>query len=338
VVLAFTTNPNPGRYSHHRRHFTKSIQTDANSSLQEKSLPSAKTLSPRFRLADYLRHHHFRRRLHHPASLARSTKAMQRYTAGLVARSGEIGNETKTFRYSSALSWRGLAKQPVLEVESSAIEKWLGLEVASTSTKILFRWNGRGFDSDLTLPPQTTPLPAGDIALSLGRVAWDTLPGDLFLDAANLPDRSQWKPLPPIERYAVWLDKDRLIEGRYIGFSDPLDQELAARVLGLMGVTERRALTLPDGTVSYERLLPTASTSTDLFGRRQNDRGQWIDLSPRFILVSNASTTLDQSNVAPCSMGYPWLRLSQNALHDMLGISLPSLQALLTERSPRHLL
>ncbi len=254
-------------------------------------------------------------------------KSNQRYTAGLVARNGEIGNETKTFRYSSALSWRGLAKQPVMEVESSAIEKWLGLEVASTSTKILFRWNGRGFDSDLTLPPQTTPLPAGDIALSLGRVAWDTLPGDLFLDAANLPDRSQWKPLPPIERYAVWLDKDRLIEGRYIGFSDSLDQELAARVLGLMGVTERRALTLPDGTVSYERLLPTASTSTDLFGRRQNDRGQWIDLSPRFILVSNASTTLDQSNVAPCSMGYPWLRLSKNALHDMLGISLPSLQA-----------
>lgn len=249
------------------------------------------------------------------------------FTAGLVARSGDFTGETKTFRYSSALSWRGLAKQPVLEVESSAIEKWLGLEVASTSTKILFRWNGSGFDSDLTLPPQTTPLPAGDVALSLGRVAWDTLPGDLFLDAANLPDRSQWKPLPPIERYAVWLDKDRLIEGRYIGFSDPLDQELAARVLGLMGVTERRALTLPDGTVSYERLLPTASTSTDLFGRRQNDRGQWIELSPRFILVSNASTTLDQSNVAPCSMGYPWLRLSQNALHDMLGISLPSLQA-----------
>ncbi|MCE9586461.1 hypothetical protein K8R04_04050 [Candidatus Uhrbacteria bacterium] len=249
------------------------------------------------------------------------------FTAGLVARSGEVAGETTPFRYTSALYWRGIAKQPGILVESSAIEKWLGLEVASTSTKILFRWNGRGFDSDLKLSPQTTPLPAGDIALALDRNAWDALPGDLFLNAVNLPDKSQWKPLPPIERYAVWLDADRSTEGRFIGFAEPLDQELAARVLGMMGVTERRALTLPDGTVSFERLLPTASTNTNLFGRRQNDIGQWVDLSSRFILVSNASSTLDQSNVAPCGASYPWLRLSKNVLNSMLGTTLPSLQA-----------
>lgn len=250
----------------------------------------------------------------------------QRFNAGLISLIGDASNETKTFRYSHALAWRGLAKQPAIQIESSAIEKWLGLETASTSTKILFRWTGRGFESDLKLAPQTTPLPAGDIALTLDKASWSSLPGDLFLDAAILPDRNQWKPLPSIERYAVWLDENRLIDGRFIGFSEPLDQKLAARVLGMMGVTERRALTLPDGSVSYERLLPTASTSSDLFGRRQNDRGQWIDLSPRSILVSNASNTLDQSNVAPCGIGYPWLRLSKEVLGDMLGIQLPALQ------------
>lgn len=249
------------------------------------------------------------------------------FTAGLIQRSGEVAGETKTFRYSSALYWRGLAKQPTVLAESSAIENWLGLEMTSTSTSVLFRWNGHGFDSDLKISPQTTPLPAGDIAFSLDRAAWDTLPGDLFLDAVNLPDKNQWKPLPPIERYAVWLDEDRQIEGRFIGFSDPLNQELAARILGMMGVTERQALTLPDGTVSYERLLPTASTSTNLFGRRQNDHGQWIDLSERFILVSNASTTLDQTNVASCGTSYPWLRLSKNTVANLLGVTIPALQA-----------
>jgi len=249
------------------------------------------------------------------------------FNAGIVARSSEVIGETKPFRYTSALYWRGLAKQPTILVESSAVEKWLGLEVASTSTKILFRWNGQGFASDLKLPPQTTPLPAGDIALALDRAAWDTLPGDLFLNAVNLPDKSQWKPLPPIERYAVWMGEDRTIKSRFIGFGESLDQELAARILGMMGVTERRALTLPDGTVSFERLLPTASTTKDLFGRRQNDQGQWVDLSQRYILITSTTSTLDQSNISPCGTSYPWLRLSKNVLNNTFNTAIPSLQA-----------
>jgi hypothetical protein len=250
-----------------------------------------------------------------------------RFTAGLAARSGEVVGETRPFRYTSALAWRGLAKQPAIELQSSAIEKWLGLETPSTSTSILFRWNGRGFESDLKLPPQTSPLPAGDIALAITGSAWEGLPGELFLDASNLPDRKQWKPLPAIERYAVWLGPDRLIQGRYVGFAEPLNQETAARILGMSNVTERRSITLPDGSVSFERLLPTASTSTNLFGKRISDRGELIELEPRFMLVSNASTTLDQSNIAPCGITYPWLRLSQTALADIIEPSLPSLQA-----------
>lgn len=249
-----------------------------------------------------------------------------RFTAGLAARSGEVVGETRPFHYTSALAWRGLAKQPAIQLQSSAVEKWLGLEVASTSTSVLFRWDGHGFASDLKLPVQTSPLPAGDIALAISGSAWEGLPGELFLDASNLPDRKQWK-LPAIERYAVWFGPNQLVQGRYVGFAEPLDQELAARVLGMMNVTERRSITLPDGTVSFERLLPTASTSTDLFGKRLNDRGESIELSARFMLVSNASTTLDQSNIAPCGATYPWLRLSETALADILGSSLPSLQA-----------
>lgn len=249
------------------------------------------------------------------------------FTTGLVARSGEVFGETRSFRYSSALAWRGIAKQPTALVESSAIEKWLGLESASTSTQILLHWNGHGFNSDLKIPVQTSPLPAGDIALSLDKSAWSNLPGDLFMDAANLPDKNQWKPLPSIERYAIWIDSEHLMKGKYIGFSEPLDQELAARILGLMGVTERKALTLPDGTVSYERLLPTASTSSNLFGRRQNNQGQWIDLSPRAVFVSNTSTSMDQGNITPCGTSYPWLRLSKDVINDILNIGIPSIQA-----------
>lgn len=249
------------------------------------------------------------------------------FTSGFIARFGGTIVSTKSFRYTNALAWRGLAKQPTIFLESSSIEKLLGLELTSTSTEILFRWNGHGFDSDLNLPPQTTPLPAGDISLFLDRASWEALPGDLFLNASNLPDRNQWKPLPPIERYAVWLNSDHLIEGKFIGFAEPLNQKLAARILGMMGVTERRTLMLPDGSISYERLLPTASTSTDLFGRRQNDQGQWIDLSQRYISITNASTTIDQSNIAPCGTSYPWLRLSKNTINSLLGISIPDIQA-----------
>jgi hypothetical protein len=250
-----------------------------------------------------------------------------RFTAGLVARAGDVIGETRPFNYTSALVWRGLAKQPAIELQSSAIEKWLGLETPSTSTSILFRWNGRGFESNIKLPVQTSPLPAGDIALAITGSAWEGLPGELFLDASNLPDRKQWNPLPAVERYAVWLGTDRAIQGRYVGFAEPLDQESAARILGMTNVTERRSITLPDGTISFERLLPTASTSTDLFGKRLNDRGESIELTPRYMFVSNTSTTLDQSNLAPCGTTYPWLRLSETALTDILEPSLPSLQA-----------
>lgn len=250
-----------------------------------------------------------------------------RTNSGLVSRS-RIPERLKTvdFRYSTALGWRGLAKQPVIQINSSAIERWLGLEANVTGTGILFQWTGTGFKSDLRLGSQTSPLPAGDIAFYLDAETWGSLPGDLFLDAANLPDRNQWKPLPSIERYALWLGENRSQTGKFIGFRESLDQSQAARVLGMNGVTERRQITLPDGSTSFERLLPTAATGTDLFGRRQNDQGQMIDLTPRSLLVSNTSTMMDQTNIAPCGTSYPWIRLSGLALNNLFGIDLRGVQ------------
>ncbi len=253
-------------------------------------------------------------------------KGTTTFTSGLIARTGRVQTETKPFQYTEALAWRGFAKQPTVLIESSIIEERLGLDIATSSTKILFHWNGKGFASDMKLPVQTTPLPAGDIAFSVNNEAWNELSGDVFLDAANLPDRNQWQPLPPIERFAIWIDENHVTKGKYIGFSEPLDQENAARLLGLMGVTERKAITLPDGSISYERLLPSPSTSTSLFGQRQNNQGQLIELAPRFIAISNASTTLEQNNTASCGTSYPWIRLSSNVLKDILNIPVPSLQ------------
>ncbi len=247
-----------------------------------------------------------------------SIPSANRYNAGLITRIGDVTTQKNTINYAQALSWRGLAKKPTIKLESSALEKTLGVETLTTSTSILLHWDGRNLKSDTTLPKSPNPLPAADIAFSISGTDWSNLPGELFLDAANLPDSKQWKPLPPIERYAVWHDAEGGISGRYLGFAENLDQEQAARVLGIMGVTERRQITLPDGTASFERLLPTANTTTNLFGRRQNDKQEWIDLDQRFMLVSSSSTTLNQNNIAPCGSSNPWLYLSSKALNDVL--------------------
>jgi hypothetical protein len=241
-----------------------------------------------------------------------------RFNAGFVTRIGDVVGSDKTMSYAEALGWRGLAKQPTLVLESAALEKWLGLENPSSTTKLLFRFDGRHLQSDIRLPASSEPLPAADIAFALGQQEWQSLPGELFLDAADLPDHKQWNDLPAVSRYAAWYDDQGGIQGKFLGFDSNLDQNQAARILGMMGVTERRQITLPDGSVSYERLLPTPSTSTDMFGRRQNDRGEWIELDQRFMLLSNASTTLDQGNVGPCGSGNPWLRLSTISLASAL--------------------
>lgn len=246
---------------------------------------------------------------------------------GLISVSAIPNSEkTKDMRYFTALNWRGLAKRPVIQMQSSAIESWLGLENYSENTEILFQWDGMKFTSNQKIKAQTSPLPAGDIAFYLDETTWGQLPGDIFLDASALPNRNQWN-LPPIERFAIWFDDNRMQISRFIGFRDALDQNQAARILGMVDVTERRQIKLPDGSTSFERLLPTASSSSDLFGQRLNDRGQILDLTPRSLLLSSSSTTKEQTNISPCGASYPWLRLSSKALNDIIGIQMSGIQA-----------
>jgi|GEM_PF-6062256 len=232
----------------------------------------------------------------------------------------------ETISYFRTLHWRGLSKKPVIQIQTSALENWLGIEDKSKNTEVLLQWDGERFISDQKIKPQTSPLPAGDIAFYINDSAWDQISGDVFLDAATLPDRNQWN-LPPIERFALWFDDNRGLLARFIGFRDSLDQNQAAKILGMVDVTERRQIILPDGSTSYERLLPMATTGTDLFGKRQNDKGQMLDMTPRSILISSTSTTAEQANIAPCGTSYPWLRLSSKAMNNLIGLQMSGVQA-----------
>ncbi len=246
--------------------------------------------------------------------------------AGLVSRYGDTPNDSQNLSYTQTLMWRGFAKQPVIHFESKAVELLSGLD-GTTSTAINFNWNGQAWVSELSLKPAKESLPNADIALRITDQAWQAPARELFISAAGLPDRESLKKLPTPDVYAAWLTPEGNIERRYLGFSRDLKTDEAAHTLGMVGVTERRQITLPDGTTSFERLLPIATTGTDFFGRRTNDRGETVDLTPRGLMVSNTSTAFDLTNIVSCGNSPTVFRISSEILEHLISAKLPSLQA-----------
>lgn len=229
-----------------------------------------------------------------------------RKTAGLAAYLGDAGLvfEEEKLTYSEALSWRGLERAPAM--------RW------SNGEKIHLRWNGKQLISDMAWEmPGTSRASAADLSIGFSADSRKAAIQPEIALASSLGDLPKLRNLPDISRYEVWLNGKGFARRRF-EFAHPLSENQAAAVLGIFSVTERRAVTLPDGSVSIERFTPSASTSTSLFGERKNDRSESLRLSANELQIISSTGTWDIQQVVSCGVQGPWIRLSDRAISTTL--------------------
>lgn len=231
-----------------------------------------------------------------------------RQTAGLSAYLPENGLVTENDRisYAATMSWRGWRKQPAF--------RWL------QGQDTLFRWDGQRFISDASWRLADIPNPSdADLSLGLGDESREEIAAPQIALAAGLADLPKLRTLPPATRYELWVDGEAMrFDKRRLTFATTLNEEQAASILGAFSVTQRRVITLPDGSTSIERIQPIATTNTTLFGERPNDRNEWLRLTPSELQI-NASGTNWTINPAPaCAVTSSWIRLSGKAVNMML--------------------
>lgn len=163
------------------------------------------------------------------------------------------------------------------------------------------------------------PVSDADIMLAFSKQTWDSIPAVPVNLFPGLPDLQRLKELPAIVQYETWLSTSGTPDLRRVRFAENLNEVDAAKVLMYFGVTQRKQIVLPDGSTSYERVLPQATSGTTMFDTWQNDRGDWISLDPLMMRLSPTSTfRADKSEVATCKNQVPWLRLSNRVVYQLL--------------------
>ena len=163
------------------------------------------------------------------------------------------------------------------------------------------------------------PVSDADVMLAFSKETWDAIPAVPVNLFPGLPDLQRLKELPAIVQYETWLSASGTPDLRRVRFAQNLSEVDAAKVLMYFGVTQRKQIVLPDGTTSFERVLPQATSGTTMFSTWQNDRGDWIALDPRMMRLSPTSTfRADKSEVPGCKDQVPWLRLSSDVVYQLL--------------------
>lgn len=163
-----------------------------------------------------------------------------------------------------------------------------------------------------------SPVSDADILLGFSKQTWDSIPAAPVNLFPGLPDLQRLKELPAIVQYELWLNASSTPSVRRIRFAEPISEADAAKVLMYFGVTERKKITLPDGSITTERVLPQPEPGKTLFQSWQNDRGEWIDMNAIGMTLSMASTTPEMGTVvSECSL-LPWLRMKPGIVYELL--------------------
>jgi len=179
------------------------------------------------------------------------------------------------------------------------------------STWTWFKMDQGMIRSDLHFPAShATALPAADVSMRLE-------PGDgkeaLASAIPDLPDAERLKRLPPMSEVSIQFgDKGPSLVR--LSFEKALLEQDASLLLGAYGFTMRQSITLPDGTISFERIEPVATSGTSLLGQRHDEAGRIASIEGDTFVLHSASST-GQLPLAPsCANANPWLRLSEEAL------------------------
>jgi hypothetical protein len=191
------------------------------------------------------------------------------------------------------------------------------------------------FNAGLGLMRSNFPLPAApsdalsdaDLSLRLPAGKETALQG--FESLAFLPTPERLARLPELSRVDIQFGEPGIAAWTKLTFNAPLDESQAGVLLGSYGFTLRRSIMLPDGTMSFERIEPVATSGTSLLGPRRDEKGRSADISGNIFTLVSASSTPEITNATNCANSGTWMRLSSKtvaALARRFGLDLNSEQ------------
>ncbi len=242
---------------------------------------------------------------------------------GLVALfKSDVKNEEagRTFHYTTSLATILPFKDTFsMELEPQLLADASGLDILLDEEPITgtFKNGILQLDIDFESQVENLPLKNADIAITVPRngITEDALK-DFIRRLSN--GRHHHLKTPELSQYHVWIDKNGYPTLTTYSFEEPLSDTDAAQLLGAYGFFSKKTILLPDGTLSYEHVAPTASSTTSLFGEHINEQNEIITLKEAELIVQSSNHTPAASEDIPFCDHNPWMRTSGNSLKFIL--------------------
>lgn len=253
-------------------------------------------------------------------------------TKGLVRWIGDIPNQGTSVRYTDQWRWRH-------KVGKATLLAWINLRAlfngAVPSDELtpdgtfLLAWDGKVLKTTVpfSLADQTMELKQADISLNLAKGSTDQNPAiRTFLERLPLGDQTLKELDPQPDQANLWL-KEGVPTAVSIRYGSALSPEKASAVLGALGLAEQKRLTLPDGTLAFERVLLPPENIQFSHDYSRYDGGT-IHLEETEASLSWPLNASPQTGASPepCHPGTPWARFSAQTLVSIAkGMELPAL-------------
>ena len=253
-------------------------------------------------------------------------------TKGLVRWIGDIPSQGTSVRYTDQWRWRH-------KVGKATLLAWINLrslfngavptdELTPDGT-FLLAWDGKVLKTTIpfSLTDQTMDLKQADISLNLAK---DTSGQDAavrtFLERLPIGDQTLKELDPRPDQANLWLNEG-VPTAVSIRYGAPLNQEQASAVLGALGLAEQKRVTLPDGTLAFERVLLAPENIQFPNNYTRYDGGmvhlEETEASLRWPVNTSPQTS---NSPTPCHPGTPWARFSTQTLVSIIkSMELPAL-------------
>lgn len=233
--------------------------------------------------------------------------------------------DRKARSYWSFFTERWSAGSPIMGVDPAEA---LGAVNGNEPSWMVFTLKPGIVRSNAPLPAAPTdPLSDADLSFRLpqgkenGLQAFQTLP--------YLPPLDRLARLPELSRADFQFGDGGQAIWTKLTFKSPLDEMQAGVLLGSYGFTLRRPITLPDGTASFERIEPVASSGSSLLGPRRDELGRSANIANYIFTLHTTGTVPEIGNATACANSGAWMRLSAKtvaALARRFGLNLNSEQ------------
>ncbi|MCK9361380.1 hypothetical protein M0Q28_04090 [Patescibacteria group bacterium] len=218
--------------------------------------------------------------------------------------------ERKTRSYWSYVFERWWSGSPVIGVDPAEA---LGAVNGHEPSWLTFSYKSGLVRSNFPLPAAPTePLSDADLSFRLPPGKESALQG--FESLAFLPAPDRLVRLPELSQVDLQFGEPGIASWTKLTFKAPLDESQAGVLLGSYGFTLRRPITLPDGTVSFERIEPVATSGTSLLGPRRDEKGRSANISNHIFTLLSASTTPEIVPATNCANSGAWMRLSSKTV------------------------